>query len=137
MVCVDEDCEGHAECKKGKCECKKPWEGDNCDRKKVHVDVEVSVEYTFADDSLERCGQLISDLQEEIEAAEEDAATSFTTIVTGSSGGSGSSNDSIDIDVTVAVNLGDCRDRDVALGSIAAAIDGATVPSNPSHWSRD
>ena len=136
MVCVDEDCEGHAECKKGKCECKKSWEGDKCDRKKVHVDVDYSLEFTFAEEALGRCFKLLTDLEEDIEAAEDDLDTSFTTVV------SGSKDSSYDIDVTVAVNLGRCMDRDVALASIAAAIDDVSVPSklsglSLSRWSRD
>jgi hypothetical protein len=139
VVCIDKDCEGHAECKDGECECKKPWEGSNCDRKKIHVDVEYSIEFNFAEDSLDRCVQLLSNLGEDIQALEDDAATSFTTTLTVSSGGSGSK-DSYDIDVTVTAELGNCEDRTVALASIVAAIEDVSVPSNLSklsRWSRD
>jgi hypothetical protein len=139
VVCIDEDCEGHAECKKGKCQCIKPWEGSNCDRKKIHVDVEYSFEFNFAEDSLDRCVELLSNLEADIQALEDDAATSFTTTLTVSSGGSGSK-DSYDIDVTVTAELGNCEDGTVALASIVTAIEDVSVPSNLSklsRWSRD
>jgi hypothetical protein len=140
VVCDDDACEGHAECKKGKCECKKPWEGSKCDRKKVHVDVEYTIELKFADEAKDRCSNLIPQIEADIKAAEDAADNSFTTTVTGTSGGSGPSKDSYDIDVIVEVDLGRCESRDLALARIAAAIDDVSVPSKLSglsRWSRD
>ena len=127
-MCVDGDCEENAECKKGKCECKKSWEGDKCDKKKVHVDVELVVKLHSDKEASDRCSTFIPELAADIEALEEDAATSFTTTVTGNSGGSGPSKSSYDIDVTVDVDLGDCRmDRTIALENIVAAIEDVDV----------